>query len=352
MADGITLQPSGRYRWRVQIGSRRLNGTADTLVEAIRDRAQASLDAGGEAPKNLTVRELLAMRNADVEHAETTAERRDQALALVPAAFLDREAVEVSPVVVRALWRQMAAAGTGAHTIIKASHALSAAFQRGIELEMVTTNPIRSVRPKVPPADEIVVPPVADVRDLLAAVSARADLSAWLRFMAVVGARPGEICGLQWDDLDVDRSMVWVSRSINRRRSTTPGKNRAKGHRWVRLDLPTFTALRRVERVVGCPWIFTHDGRQPWRPQGAALEVRRAIKRINVERARTSSAPVTMRPYDLRHFAATQALRAGVPVHEVAKMLGDNPATVSRVYAHAIPAESTAAAAVAAVLDG
>lgn len=59
-----------------------------------------------------------------------------------------------------------------------------------------------------------------------------------------------------------------------------------------------------------------------------------------------------MRPYDLRHFAATEALSAGHPVHEVAAMLGDNPAMVLRVYAHAIPNESRLAAAVAAALDG
>ncbi len=352
LPQGVRALPSGRFGWRAQVNHRFISGTADSVVEAVRDRSQAMLAAGGAAPVDLTVRELIAMRNADAELAESTATRRDEAIARIPDVFLDRPADEVTPVVVRALWREMADAGVGAHTILKASHALSASYQRGLELELVSTNPVRAVRPKVPKAAEIVDPPVADVRDLLAAFEARPEMAAWLRFMAVVGARPGEICGLQWDDLDVDRSMVWVSRSINKQRNVTPGKNGKRGHRWVRVDPQTFAALRRIDRIVGCPWIFTHDGRLPWRPQGVGLEVRRMIGRLNEKRSEGGAEPITMRPYDLRHFAATQALRAGVPVHEVAKMLGDDPATVLRVYAHAIPHESTAAFTVAAAIDG
>lgn len=341
MPDGVVQLPSGRWRWRVQIAGRRVTGTADSLTEAVRDRAQASIDAGGAPPRNVTVRELVGIWLTDVDHAETTATRRDEAIDAVPAEFMDREAALVTPVVVRSLWQQMASAGTGAHTILKASHALSSSYRHGITLELVPTNPITAVRPKVPPAKRITVPTRDTVRRLLGATARRPDLYAWVRFAAVTGARPGEVCGLQWTDLDEQRRVVRVSRSINRRRNETPGKNRERGHRDVPVDPQTFAALKRVERIVGCPWIFTHDGRHPWRPGGATLEIRRALDRVGAK----------MRPYDLRHFAATEALQAGRPVHEVAAMLGDNPATVLRVYAHAIPNQSRSAVAVAAALD-
>lgn len=341
MPDGVVQLPSGRYRWRVQVAGRRLTGTTDTLTEAVRDRAQAAIDAGGAAPRNVTVRELVGIWLTDVDHAETTATRRDEALGVIPAGFMDREAALVTPVLVRSLWRQLSGS-VGAHTVLKASHALSSAYRHGITLELVPTNPVAAVRPRVPPSRRVQSPARDDVRKLLDAVSARPDLYAWVRVMAVTGARPGEVCGLQWSDLDDRRRTVQISRSINRHRNETPGKNRERGHRDVPVDPQTFAALRKVARIVGCPWIFTHDGQTPWRPDGATLEVRRALDRIGV----------TMRPYDLRHFAATQALSAGRPVHEVAAMLGDNPATVLRVYAHAIPNESMSAVAVAAVLDG
>ena len=41
--------------------------------------------------------------------------------------------------------------------------------------------------------------------------------------------------------------------------------------------------------------------------------------------------------HDLRHYAASTWLRAGIPVHQVAKWLGHaNPTTTLRVYAHVL----------------
>lgn len=48
-------------------------------------------------------------------------------------------------------------------------------------------------------------------------------------------------------------------------------------------------------------------------------------------------------PHALRHTVATLALRAGAPIYEVARMLGDTVATVERVYAHHIPDQMSAA---------
>ena len=42
-------------------------------------------------------------------------------------------------------------------------------------------------------------------------------------------------------------------------------------------------------------------------------------------------------PHTLRHSWATQAARAGVSMWEIAGVLGDTIATVSRVYAHHSP---------------
>lgn len=50
--------------------------------------------------------------------------------------------------------------------------------------------------------------------------------------------------------------------------------------------------------------------------------------------------------------AATQAIAAGRSIAEVAALLGDNPATVMKTYAHAIPGTESASLAVAALLDG
>jgi integrase len=59
------------------------------------------------------------------------------------------------------------------------------------------------------------------------------------------------------------------------------------------------------------------------------------------------------RQHDLRHFAATQALAAGVPVRTVAGRLGhSNPATTHNVYAYFLQASDQRAAEVLGSIVG
>jgi integrase len=54
-----------------------------------------------------------------------------------------------------------------------------------------------------------------------------------------------------------------------------------------------------------------------------------------------------VRLHDLRHFAATRMMTAGVPVRTVSRRLGHaNPATTLSVYAHFVEASDQAAALV------
>lgn len=345
--SGVYQLPNGRWHWRVQVNGRRLRGTAETKAAARRDRAQAFVDAGGTTDVDLlTVTELVDIWVGHVEHTPQTAQVRDRALAVVPEQFMGRIASHVNPPVVAGLWRAMERDGVSPHTIQKAQNALSAAFTLGVEWGMVPSNPIRAAKPKPPPrAAEIQPPTPEEVRRMIEFFDAerRPMYALFVRLMAVIGARPGEMCALRWDGFDAKKSSLRVGQSVSRTgdRVLTDGKNGVHGHRTVYLDLPTARQLAKVERIVGSPWVFTHDGVRPWRPEGVALEFRRAARSLGID----------SRLYDLRHFAATQALSAGVPVRDVAAMLGDNASTVLRVYAHASPEQARPTSAVAAALD-
>jgi integrase len=47
------------------------------------------------------------------------------------------------------------------------------------------------------------------------------------------------------------------------------------------------------------------------------------------------------RPHMLRHYCASQWLRAGIPIDQVAEWLGDDPRTVLKVYAHVLGERQT-----------
>ncbi len=84
------------------------------------------------------------------------------------------------------------------------------------------------------------------------------------------------------------------------------------------------------------------DGQSPWRPGRVTLAFTRLCRQMGI---------VGVRLHDLRHFAASRMLGAGVPVPTVAGRLGHaNAATTLNVYAHVLESSDAEAARVLAGL--
>ena len=165
--------------------------------------------------------------------------------------------------------------------------------------------------------------------------------------------RRGEVCGLQWGDLDVASGTLTVSRAVVSVPDGTIVKD-TKTHAVRRL------AARRGDcdpagRVCsasatngwsgsGCrPWlprgfVFSLEpfGTQPWHPDTATHAFRRLSRKVGL---------TGVRLHDLRHLHATQLLAAGVPVRTVSGRLGHaQTSTTLNVYAHALEASDRDAA--------
>ncbi len=196
------------------------------------------------------------------------------------------------------------------------------------------------------PEQVVALPKVATDRD--------PDLGCCLRLPAVTGARRGELCALKWSDVDLDAGLLAISRSIVDGRSDSLIEKGTKTHssREITLDQGTKAALakqlsRHVERAAAChvslptsAFVFSDspDGITPWRPGRVTLAVVRLCQRVGV---------ADVRLHDLRHFAATRMLVAGVPVRTVSGRLGHaNAATTLNVYAHFVETSDAEAAEV------
>ena len=84
------------------------------------------------------------------------------------------------------------------------------------------------------------------------------------------------------------------------------------------------------------------DSSGPWRPNRVTLAFRRICDEVDVPNVRL---------HDLRHFAATRLLEAGVPVKTVSGRLGHaNAATTLNVYAHFLESSDESAAQVLGTL--
>lgn len=214
---------------------------------------------------------------------------------------------------------------------------------------LVVRNEARlSIMPKCEPTPE---PRTLTKEEAAAFLSAARShrLAAMLQLMVAVGLRPGEASGLLWEDVDLEAGTVAITGSM--KRVSYPGR---KGYELVRGSVKKSTG---GERLIGLPAgiipvIVAHRGRQErereaagslWREQGLVFSsvTGRPLDPSNVRRAVIAVAKKAgiegrVQPYTARHTAVSVLIDSGVPLDQVADLIGDDPRTVLRHYRHRI----------------
>jgi integrase len=161
-----------------------------------------------------------------------------------------------------------------------------------------------------------------------------------LRLLATTGMRLGEVLGLQWRDVDLQRGTVTVRRTVDCRSGAPKEKPKTDaGYRTLELDVETVVLLRelwrkcRAEKVVGLAkledrYVFSSSDGRPLREKSVRLTLKRALKRAGLTPARV---------HDLRHTAGSLLLDAGCSLATVAETLGHaDPSVTASIYTHAV----------------
>jgi integrase len=229
---------------------------------------------------------------------------------------------------------------------------LQMVLQRAVRAGEIPANPAVRVGRFRRVEDENVDPFTgAELRAILEAASRRdPDLAALLRLWAQTGLRAGEVCGLQWHDVDFQQGTVVVRRTWSRQRLGPPKTGRVRvvsllhpvvddtpewrpgavGGVWAVIE-----GLRRlrVRSLVPEAFVFTREGR-PW----ATSSLNRAWRQI------LAAAGVRYRsPEQLRHTFASTMLSRNAPLLYVQQQGGWRSAAVLlRVYARWMPLDAAA----------
>lgn len=149
-----------------------------------------------------------------------------------------------------------------------------------------------------------------------------------------LGARPSEVSGLRWRDIDWPHQRVIIAASLSRAsdgRSAGYARER-KGTknekvRFVDLSERMVQMLRDRQSPESKPndLIFTTPRGKPIDDHNFSQRVWRPVCRaIGIDKV----------PYAARHTLGSHLLHEGAPITSVAAILGNNPETVSRHYAH------------------
>lgn len=391
----IIPKSPGTYLVRVHLGTNAVTGERVRLSQTVRGTktdAQRVLtdllskqDRGAALPRSrMTLGEWLEEfdRTWSTDLAPQTRENAAQALrCYLPPALLATRLPALRAVHFQELYNAMAARGLAPATISFLHRTLKGRLTKAVTLGHLAGNPLSAATPPAVRRREYRVFTPEEARVFLEEAGRDDYAALWILLLAT-GLRPAEALGLQWSDLDGDRLAVrrslvrtaggkWQLEETKTRKPrtvTVPAsairalqrhKVRQEQHRrWLRREYRDqglifagiFGQPLRWENVVRRHFdpVLVHTAR---RLQGRrvltlpATGLRRATRRswrARWDRLAALALQATdlnrMRPYDLRHTAATLLMAAGEHPKVVSELLGHAKITLTLdTYSHVVP---------------
>ena len=324
-------------------------------MEAEEERRAAEPPTPAEEASSVTVGEWVSDQIAQMGAVgsitpTTVAGYRHSAKLLSPIAGttldrLDRAAV--------ADWMAgLTARGLSSSTVGKSFRLLKQCMTVAVRDEMLLRNPCDGVRP---PKREKVRPGInaldsaerSRLKALLASVEPD-PMVVGASIALYTGLRRGEVCGLRWRDVDLERGVLWVRKAIGVADGRTYLKDSKTGHdRDVALPATLVDALREWRRDPRSGEVYVVGRGDRWADPSVLGREWGVFAKLNGVRG-TEGRLCTF--HDLRHTWATAAVAAGIDIKTVSSNLGHaNAAMTLNIYASADPEAKRRAAE---VMDG
>lgn len=364
MAKGhIRARGPGAWELKYDTGIDPKTGRRVTKFKTVRDAKRdaqrelrailTAVDAGTYAdPGKMTVGAWLQQWLDEAQHAvaRKTLQRYREIveLHLVPAlgaiALGKLQTAQIQAYCSQALatGRRDGAGGLSAQTVVHHDRVLNVALKRARSLRLIGTNPVEDAsRPKIKHR-EIEASESAESAALLTA--AKATRMFPIIFLALgTGLRRGEVLGLRWSDVDLDRRTRTVAQSLEQTKAglrfKTPKTKRSR--RTIALSpslvevLLAHRARQAADRLAlgmgrdPAGLVFTRIDGNPIQPDSVTKMFARIVLRAKIRAISFDG---------LRHAHATDLLRAGVHPKITSERLGHASIAITMdTYSQAIP---------------
>ena len=248
--------------------------------------------------------------------------------------------VEVSPAMITKLLVDFQRAGYAHATAVKLYNILNGIFQMAFLDDSIPMNPMLKVKRPAPrkgeqPKEESDKAYTVQELSYILSCAAQEPLQwqTYIYLSADTGLRRGELCGLQWGDIDFKAGAVTVRRNLQYTvaagvYATSPKNGKV---RLVDVGPDTLALLKqlRENQAETCisKWCFTQEGTaEPMHPQSPTRFFKKFGQRYGIK---------DFHPHKLRHTSASLAITNGADVVSVSERLGHcDPATTLRLYSH------------------
>lgn len=255
---------------------------------------------------------------------------------------------KLRPMHIECLILDLRSKGLADSTVRQIYTVLRQALDVAVRDGLLATNPVAKVkRPGVARREARYLDTGGMLRLLAAAKGLRYELA--VRLMAATGLRRGEVAGLRWDAVDMQRGELVVRHTLSRLGGelvlTAPKTERSR--RRIPLPAPLLPALRThraaqlTERLhAGDRWtdsdaVFATEF-------GTFVDPRNLLRTVELAAQRAGLGPVGA--HSLRHSAAVGWLESGVHIKAAADLLGHSSIAITGdLYGHVTDATARSA---------
>jgi integrase len=341
IAEVSTIDPTGKPKRVAR--SAKTQAEALRLLKQLRRLADEGLLTSGRPP---TVAQFLAQWLEGQRHAlrPRTWEGYESVIRTRLVPELGRLRLDgLTPAHLAAAYDRLLGRGLSPKSVLNTHRLLHRALSDAVRWGMLVRNPCDLVDPPRAQRPAVRALDAEEVARLLAACTGD-DLGPLVTVAVLTGLRQGELLGLTWDDIDLERGELRVMRAVQRVRGrglvVVPPKT-ASSRRLVPLPPQAVAALREQRRrqaearLKAGPawadgnWVFTTALGLPYHPSDVAHRFQRLLEHAGLPR---------LRFHDLRHTTASLLLGEGVHPKVVASLLGHSTIQITLdTYSHVTP---------------
>lgn len=241
--------------------------------------------------------------------------------------------------------------GLSPKTLTNLRNMMHLAFEQAIKNRMLQDNPVDGVcLPKAPKQEMRVLTRQEQERLIMAARQAPEPAAFGIIFDLFTGLRIGELCGLRWENVDMESRICKIRETRNRLPNfddsietttsvkTTQTTKTDNSRRTVYLmsglfqDFERYRAMQ-MSLIAQYPgynaegYVFCQENGEPYEPRTYQDLFKRCVRRAGIADANFHS---------LRHTFATRSLEQGMDVVTLSRLLGHaNPSITLDKYGHA-----------------
>ena len=238
------------------------------------------------------------------------------------------------------------------NTILKYHRLLSSVLTTAVQWQVIPSNPCSRIKPPRVEYKEAAVLDDEQIQQMVDCLNGEPlKYKAAVMLILYTGVRRGELCALNWEDVDLKNGVVHITKNLLYTPNSGVYEDTTKTKQSQRVinippDMVALLKLHKSEQSllrlsVGDQWqnsgkIFTSDSGGAMHPDTLSSWYKKFNKRHNLPDSHI---------HTLRHVSASLLIAGGVDVATVSKRLGHaNKTTTLNIYTHAIQSADAIAA--------